>query len=454
MGLEKTEHIGRIVVHPTDPEHRLRRGARRHLAAEPGARPLQDRRRRQDLAAGQVHQRQGRLRRRRDRSVESRTCSGRRAGSASAARTSSERRPGLRALEDAPTPARPGPRSRAAACPRRRRAASASRSRAATRSVMYAMVEADTMPNPKPAAGAKAAGAAQRALSLRGRRRDVGEDARRRTCAPSTTRRCASIRRTRTASTARRRRSLLERRRQDRAQRDAGTARRPSRDVDRPERSGPHHRRQRRRHRRHAATRAATTSSPTSLPLGQFYNVSYDMAVPYNVCGGLQDNGSWCGPEPAAAGPITNAHWFNVAGGDGFVTAQDPTRPEHRLRRVAGRQHRPARLRDRRARHASQKPNWRPRYRSVRGLDHRRARRHDASPRRRSRRRASRSSARRADARTRSTCSLRWNWNTPFFLSPHNPHVVLRRRQPRDEVDEARRRPVRRSRPTSPRATR
>ncbi|HUF50685.1 MAG TPA: hypothetical protein VMN60_07630, partial [Longimicrobiales bacterium] len=65
---------------------------------------------------------------------------------------------------------------------------------------------------------------------------------------------------------------------------------------------------------------------PNTVVLSQFYNISHDMAVPYNVCGGLQDNGSWCGPS-RRGGNILNQHWFNVSGGDGFVTAQDPRDP-------------------------------------------------------------------------------------------------------------------------------
>jgi photosystem II stability/assembly factor-like uncharacterized protein len=54
-----------------------------------------------------------------------------------------------------------------------------------------------------------------------------------------------------------------------------------------------------------------------SLPLSQFYAVSFDMEDPYNVYGGLQDNGSWMGPSRTASG-IRNAHWRNIGGGDGF----------------------------------------------------------------------------------------------------------------------------------------
>lgn len=64
-----------------------------------------------------------------------------------------------------------------------------------------------------------------------------------------------------------------------------------------------------------------------AIAIGQFYAVSYDMGVPYRVCGGLQDNGSWCGPSRRKQGNITNAMWFVVGGGDGFYTAQDQTDP-------------------------------------------------------------------------------------------------------------------------------
>jgi len=60
--------------------------------------------------------------------------------------------------------------------------------------------------------------------------------------------------------------------------------------------------------------------------VGQFYKVSADMREPYVVCGGLQDNGSWCGPSAVRSGNgILNSDWFRVGGGDGFYTANDPS---------------------------------------------------------------------------------------------------------------------------------
>lgn len=61
-----------------------------------------------------------------------------------------------------------------------------------------------------------------------------------------------------------------------------------------------------------------------TLPAAQFYHVTADDAMPYNVYGGLQDNGSWMAPS-AALGGITNAHWKNIGGGDGFHVAADKT---------------------------------------------------------------------------------------------------------------------------------
>jgi hypothetical protein len=74
--------------------------------------------------------------------------------------------------------------------------------------------------------------------------------------------------------------------------------------------------------------RGGTYDFINTFPIGQFYHVSYNMEKPYKVCGGLQDNGSWCGPSRAKnrAG-ISNNDWYNVGGGDGFYSAMDPEDP-------------------------------------------------------------------------------------------------------------------------------
>lgn len=62
-----------------------------------------------------------------------------------------------------------------------------------------------------------------------------------------------------------------------------------------------------------------------NLPLSQFYYVSVDDAEPYNVYGGLQDNGCWYGPS-AASGGIGAREWNSVGGGDGFRVIRHPTK--------------------------------------------------------------------------------------------------------------------------------
>ena len=34
-----------------------------------------------------------------------------------------------------------------------------------------------------------------------------------------------------------------------------------------------------------------------NIAFTQFYHINYDMQKPYMLCGGLQDNGTWCGPS-------------------------------------------------------------------------------------------------------------------------------------------------------------
>src|SRR2546425_322728 len=65
-----------------------------------------------------------------------------------------------------------------------------------------------------------------------------------------------------------------------------------------------------------------------SVALGQFYELGADMRRPYYICGGLQDNGSWCGPSATwFQQGITNEDWYRVDGGDGFYAQVDPAEP-------------------------------------------------------------------------------------------------------------------------------
>jgi len=70
-----------------------------------------------------------------------------------------------------------------------------------------------------------------------------------------------------------------------------------------------------------------TWSFLRNLPVGQFYHVTYDMERPYNVYGGLQDNGSWAAPSQGR-GAIENRDWLNVGMGDGFNVFADPTQKD------------------------------------------------------------------------------------------------------------------------------
>lgn len=62
-----------------------------------------------------------------------------------------------------------------------------------------------------------------------------------------------------------------------------------------------------------------------NLPLGQYYHINVDNETPYNVYGGLQDNGSWTGPAYSwTRGGIRNDYTFSIGGGDGFDVVPDP----------------------------------------------------------------------------------------------------------------------------------
>jgi photosystem II stability/assembly factor-like uncharacterized protein len=65
-----------------------------------------------------------------------------------------------------------------------------------------------------------------------------------------------------------------------------------------------------------------------TIALGQFYEVALDNEKPYRICGGLQDNASWCGPSMSLARDgIKNEDWMLMPGGDGFYAAIDNVEP-------------------------------------------------------------------------------------------------------------------------------
>jgi hypothetical protein len=159
---------------------------------------------------------------------------------------------------------------------------------------------------------------------------------------------------------------------------------------------------------------------PRNLPIGQFYDVSFDYAIPYNVCSGAQDNGAWCGPSRRRSTPINNTWWFTISGGDGFYTAQDPTDPSMVWgeSQNAGIQQTNLKTGER---GRVNKPTWNERYRMwedsiaiVRGNPLEKE-----TPEM-----AKKIAAYRVEQKKDSAdLQIRYNWESPYFLSPHNPQV-------------------------------
>ncbi len=62
-----------------------------------------------------------------------------------------------------------------------------------------------------------------------------------------------------------------------------------------------------------------------NMRVGEMYAIGVDMDDPYNVYGGMQDHDSWKGPSNSISGRITLEHWTTVGPGDGMYNQVDPT---------------------------------------------------------------------------------------------------------------------------------
>ena len=157
------------------------------------------------------------------------------------------------------------------------------------------------------------------------------------------------------------------------------------------------------------------------LAISQPYEISYNMEIPYRVCVGLQDNGSWCGPSRTREGSISNDDWFTVGGGDGFYTAQDLGDPNIVYSESQGGAIGRYDLRTG-ERVGLQKPTWRQRY--IQFEDSILIERGDTTrpaTKQQQQRVTQLRTRQRADS---ALLDLRWNWNTPFFLSAHSQSTL------------------------------
>ncbi|HEX7118876.1 MAG TPA: hypothetical protein VF212_08820 [Longimicrobiales bacterium] len=123
------------------------------------------------------------------------------------------------------------------------------------------------------------------------------------------------------------------------------------------------------------------------MPVGQFYEVSIDSTrTPYHVCGGLQDNGVWCGPSATRERVgITEHDWYTVNGGDGFHSAVSPDAPHLRFAESQ--------------------------FAGINRWDVETGERVRLQPHA-------------EDAGRESGYAFRWDWNTPFVISHHDPAVL------------------------------
>ncbi len=132
-----------------------------------------------------------------------------------------------------------------------------------------------------------------------------------------------------------------------------------------------------------------------NLPVAQFYAIGVDMQQPYRVYGGLQDNGTWGAPSATrdSAG-ITTADWVNLLGYDGYYCQIDPDDPNIVI--------------------------CEGQYGILRRIELKTWAKYDIKPR---------LVTKEWDTNIRPKPSLgtpefRFNWSSPILMSPHNPKTI------------------------------
>ena len=125
-----------------------------------------------------------------------------------------------------------------------------------------------------------------------------------------------------------------------------------------------------------------------NIPVGQFYQLSYDMREPFfHVAGGLQDNGVWTGPTRTRGASIWSNDWRFIQNGDGYYAVSHPDDPDNFLSDYqAG---------------------------GIQATNLKTFEQREASPQ-----------AKRMDGHAADSNAVRFNWNAPIVQSPHDKRVV------------------------------
>lgn len=149
-----------------------------------------------------------------------------------------------------------------------------------------------------------------------------------------------------------------------------------------------------------------------NLNVTQYYAISADMREPYYLCGGLQDAGSSCGPSATRAQGIYLSDWFNISGGDGYHTQQDPTNyrniySESQPGNQGGNIGRSDAM-------TRQRENLRPNKENITNWSD------YITPEM-----EKKAEAANWGVQPQMLGALRFNWSTPFILSPHNARTIM-----------------------------